>query len=83
MKLFTITVLATQLSAVLAAPAAIQYDTRALVKPRSPHARFSLVATVTSTIVPSQTSAAPAEGGDGCLVYTSDRPAQGLGGGSG
>ncbi|KAJ4192423.1 hypothetical protein NW767_010649 [Fusarium falciforme] len=65
MKLFTISLLATQLSAILAAPAAIQYDSRALVRPRSPHARFSLAATVTSTIVPSQTSAAAGEGGEG------------------
>ena len=65
MKLFTITLLTTQLSATLAAPAAIQHDRRALVRPRSPHARFSLVATVTSTIVPSQTSAAAGEGGEG------------------
>ncbi|WAO96828.1 Hypothetical protein NCS54_01451500 [Fusarium falciforme] len=65
MKLFTITLLATQLSAILAAPAAIQHDSRALVRPRSPHARFSLAATVTSTIVPSQTSAAAGEGGEG------------------
>ncbi|KAJ3459823.1 hypothetical protein MRS44_015896 [Fusarium solani] len=62
MKLFTITLLATQLSAILAAPAAIQHDSRALARPRSPHARFSLAATVTSTIVPSQTSAAAGEG---------------------
>ncbi|KAI8712084.1 hypothetical protein NCS52_01473700 [Fusarium sp. LHS14.1] len=68
MKLFTITLLATQLPAILAAPAAIQDDRRAIVRPRSPHARFSLVATVTSTIVPSQTSAAAgggAEAGEG------------------
>lgn len=65
MKLFTITLLATQLSATIAAPAAIKHDSRAVVRPRSPHARFPLVATVTSTIVPSQTSAAAGEGGEG------------------
>ncbi|KAJ4323528.1 hypothetical protein N0V84_004267 [Fusarium piperis] len=64
MKLSIITLLATQLSAIQAAPAAIQDDSRALVRPRSPHARFSRLATVTSTIVPIETGAGSGEGGE-------------------
>ncbi|KAM0437914.1 hypothetical protein ACHAPT_002279 [Fusarium lateritium] len=64
MKLSIVTLLATQLSVTLAAPAAIQQGRRTIIRPRSPHSPIKAVASEASAVVPSSTSAAvPAETG--------------------